>query len=127
MKLNDIAAMMYVAYFAVFFILVIGNWLFTRKLSPKQMHYWAPRLRLLNIMVLGPFFVLLPLAWGGPLPALFVLMMLIIISYLIVTKVRVCKECGHVVQPDKLIFPAQFCPKCGAKLTAAKLFDVKNN
>lgn len=119
MKFDDIFPFV---YFTIFFLLTIGSWFFTRKLHPKQKRIWVPRLSLLSIIVIGTLIILPSVVGGQYLFAMLGLAMLIFIGYVSVAKVRVCESCGHVAQPESLLFSAKFCPKCSAKLTPSKIF-----
>ena len=93
-----------------------------RRMSHAQKHTWLPRLGIVTIVVLGPFFVFPALQQGNYLFAMVAVVALVFIGYVNATKVRVCESCGHVAQPENLLVAASFCPKCGAALRASKLF-----
>jgi len=94
MKFDDI---FFPIYLVVFFSLAIGTWLFTRKLNPKQKHYWEPRLALFNIAIIGSL-LLVPALVGGQLQFVFVgLAAIIFIGYISVAKVRVNSTLGILI------------------------------
>lgn len=111
-----------IVYFVVFGLLVLGNWLFMRGLSPERKHHWYARVSLVSIGILGPFLILFPAVSGQFEFVLLVLLALAFIAYVTVAVVRVCKSCGHVAQPGNLVSAAKFCPQCGETLTRSKIF-----
>ncbi len=111
-----------IVYFSVFAALVLGSWLFTRRLDAKAKKKWQPRLVLLAVAILGPFFVLPMLILRIWLGLGIVVIFLVFFVWLGVFKTRVCEACGTVTQPQNLVRTAEFCPKCGEKLTASPLF-----
>ena len=108
-------------YFAVWIALVIGSWLFLRRLDPKALKVWQPRIGLINLAVIAPFFfgpMLLTGNW------LFVAVLIVFFAFLIyfgLLKTRVCESCGSATQPQNLFTAAEFCSKCGAKLAPTRL------
>lgn len=121
MNTDDVFA---VVYFAVFAAVALGGWLFTRRLDPKRLKYWQPRLSVLSIIVLGSFLVF-PVIQGQVWFFLIFLIPFFAWSiYYSIAKVRVCEGCGAVQQPQDLITTPQFCSKCGTKLSAASLKEI---
>ena len=110
-----------VVYYVTFAVVALGSWLFMRKLPPARKYYWMPRVNAIGIAVLGPFFIV-PLLLNRQFGAAVVFALaLVFIGYVSVAVVRVCKSCGHVAQPENLLAPAAFCPKCGTQLVAPRL------
>jgi hypothetical protein len=120
MKTDDLLG---VIYFAVFGVVALGSWLFMRRLSPEKKHRWYPKVSLAGIGILAPFFLAFPIMTGQIATLAVVIPAIAFIAYVNVAVVRVCKSCGRIAQPQNLVTPERFCPKCGAPLVASKVFD----
>ncbi len=120
MKSDDVFG---IAYLVAFAVVAGGTWLALRDLTPEQKHRKYPKVALAGIVVLGTFFLAFPLVSGQFWHLLIIAPALAFIGYVNVAVVRVCTACGHVAQPENLVSPTKFCPKCGAPLVAAKVFD----
>jgi ABC-type Co2+ transport system permease subunit len=120
MKIDDIFGITYMVAFA---LVAFGSWLALRGLTPEQKHRRYPKVALAGIIVLGAFFVALPIVSGQLWHLLIIAPALAFIGYVNVSVVRVCTACGHVAQSENLVSPTRFCPKCGTPLVAKKAFD----
>ena len=110
-----------VFYLSVFGLLALTHFLVWRRLDPKGRKKWHPRLTFLTMVLLGPFFVLPSILWRnwlflGLTLAFFALMVFV------TRQTRVCEACGATVQPQQLVVAAEFCPKCGTRLTPTRLW-----
>lgn len=111
------------AIFGVLFLgIALGGWLCGRRLDPRALKRWYPRFSVLAIGALTPFLVAPVVIWGEYMSAAIACVVAATIAYIIVAKTRVCESCGTVTQPQDLVTPASFCPKCGVELSANKLF-----
>jgi protein-S-isoprenylcysteine O-methyltransferase Ste14 len=111
-----------IAYFVVFGLVALANWLFMRRLTPSQKHRRYPKAALLSILVLSPFFLVFALQDLRIDSLVITVAALVFIGYLSVAIVRVCQSCGHVTQPEGFFAPAKFCSKCGSAVTPSPLF-----
>ena len=119
MKPDDIYA---IVYFGVFFALVVGSWLFWRRLDSKQKKFWHSRLSILSLVILGPFILFPVVTWGDWMFLAMGIAVIALIGFITIVKVRVCDVCGTVTQPDTFFGAAKFCRSCGTKLSAFELF-----
>jgi hypothetical protein len=110
-------------YFSVWIALVIGSWLFFRRLDPKAKKVWQPRIGLFNLAVIGLFFLGPMLLSQNWLSVAVLIVFFAFFIYFGVYMTRVCESCGSATQPQSLFTAAEFCSKCGAKLTATRLMS----
>lgn len=111
-----------IAYFLVFGLLVVGGWLFSRRISPERKQYWYPRLTLLGIALIGGFAIFQAIQAANFWGALIFAVALLVVGYRSVVVNRVCRSCGHVSHGDKLLSPGKFCPECGAEMNSKNPF-----
>ena len=107
------------AYVVVLTAVAVAGWLFTKRLTPKQLNRWLPRLRLINLLIICAFVVSVAVyvrVWFLAVPLLGVVLL-----YPYVRNVRVCETCGTVVEPFRFKAVA-FCSACGAPLRSSSLF-----
>ena len=57
--------------------------------------------------------------------ALFALIGVGLITYLVLSSVRVCDNCGKVTEPRDLNGPPKTCPKCRTRLLPFRLSDPR--
>ena len=121
MQLDDLYAALILAVFGA---VSIGWWLYSRRLDPKTLKRWYPRFALLALAFVTPFFLAPALKWGDQafLP-LAIGIAVLAFGCVLILKTRICEVCGTVTHPQTLITAADFCPKCGAKLSATRLFE----
>ncbi len=80
------------AYVAVLSVVGVASALFAKRLTPVQLNQWLPRLRLLNLLLVGAFIVVVAIyvrVWFLAIPAVG-----IVLFYPYVRYVRVCEGCG---------------------------------
>ena len=109
-------------YFTVFAAIALGGWLYGSRLDPKALKRWYPRFSLFSIAVLAPFLLAPAFVWGNYVFGAIGCVVITLIAYIAVAKTRVCESCGTITQPQNLITPPDFCPKCGTQLSPNKLF-----
>ena len=112
-----------IVYFSVWIALVIGSWLFFRRLDSKAKKVWHPRIGLVNLAVIAPFFVGPFLLRGTWLGLAVLVVFFVFFIYAGVFKTRVCESCGTATQPQNLLTAAEFCSNCGEKLSPTTLFS----
>ena len=103
----------------------MGTWLVLRSRTPAWKKYLFPRLTLVGSAIPAAFFSvpsLLRRDWNA---ALFVLVGVGLFTYLVLSTVRVCDNCGKVAEPRDLNGPPKNCPKCGARLLPFGLSDSR--
>jgi hypothetical protein len=106
--------------------LAAGEWLLMRRLSPRQKKWWHPRLLLIILPIIGAFLIAMGLSQGAQWRSLlFLVAVLMPIGFLWYIRIRVCEDCGTIVQPQIVLRAAHFCPKCGTPLSPSKLGDPK--
>jgi len=98
--------------------IAIGGWLFLRGKNPAAKRHWYPRLTAINSVIVFSLMSIILVAWQQPTGIIFIAVFGSLITYLSVTRTRVCEKCGRVSQPQNLISAPEFCPKCGAPLAA---------
>jgi DNA-directed RNA polymerase subunit RPC12/RpoP len=100
-------------------------WLFMRRCTPPWRKYWYPRLTLVGTAVPAAFLAAPAVqhqAWGA---VLFVVGGVAVINYLALAFVRVCDNCGKIIEPSSLNDPPKNCPRCGTRLFPVRLSDPK--
>lgn len=122
----DSAEALFPWYFLTFAILAISQYLFLHGRSPREKRYWFPRLSILNLLVIGGFLVAIILASGQWLSLFLLVPFLAIFGYLGLTRIVICQRCGATVQPQYLVEPSQFCPRCGAELERGPIFPPRS-
>ena len=113
------------AFVVVWLGLAVGSWLFSRSLTPPLRRYWHPRLTLIAMACMLPFFLvpfLVGRDWGA---TILVVTSFALMTWLGLTRVRVCESCGKTAQPQSFFRAAEFCPRCGNKVTTARLSDPR--
>ena len=108
----------YFAFFAVFGLVALGQWLTLREKPPHEKKRLYPRYTALSGLVFAIMMSLVIVVSGNYRALLLLLPAAAVLVYLTVTKIRVCESCGNVVQPPKLISAAPYCPECSAELSA---------
>jgi hypothetical protein len=113
---------LFLAYFAVFLILVIAESLFLWRRGPQHKWRWHARLGLLNVLVLGGIMAAIVVGWGQWIALPVLLAFAAFIGYGVVRKIRVCESCGSTVQPQSLVVAAKYCPRCSSALRPSPLW-----
>ena len=104
------------AYFVIWFALVIGSFLFFRGKDPAFKKRWHRPVAIFGTSIIGGMIVLMVALMGHREATVIFAAAALFFIWVGAFQTRVCLGCGKASQPRNLITPEKFCSKCGTAL-----------